>query len=197
MIVKHFFRNPKGPIIGLVIVLAGLACYVVYSRETKQSATKPKVMLEKNKQNVLKEEANLSHQKVAKVKPMAEEKVVRPKLINDGLVREKEYNETKNREDIEAERKIRYPFTAHRMTEAEKRFKNEALETQPVTNIIVHDTGVVFFWASPKQAGDPEKRKEIMENLAYLYRDICNYEKPVTVVFFISGRPVQGVQFFK
>ena len=156
---------------------------MVYSRGTKQ--------------NVLKEETNLSHQKVAKVKPMEEEKVVRPKLTNDGLARKKEEKKTKKTENIEEEKKIRYPFTAHKMTEAEKRFKDEALKTQPVTNIIVHDTGVVFFWATPKQAGDPEKRKEIMENLAYLYRDICKYEKPVTVVFFISGRPVQALQFFK
>ena len=181
--VRDLFHNTKALIIGLIIILAGVAFYVVYSRGTKQ--------------NVLKEEANLSRQKVVKVKPMEEEKVVRPKLTNDGLARKKEEKKTKKTENIEAQRKKRYPFTAHKMTEAEKRFKDEALKTQPVTNIIVHDTGVVFFWATPKQAGDPEKRKEIMENLAYLYRDICNYEKPVTVVFFISGRPVQAVQFFK
>ena len=197
IMLKDLFRNTRALIIGLVIILAGVACYVVYSKVTKQSSLKPKVILKKNKQNAQKEETNLSHQKVVQVKPMVEEKVVRPKLTNNGLAKKEEEKKTKNTEDIEAERKKRYPFTAHKMTEAEKRFKDEALKTQPVTNIIVHDRGVVFFWATPKQAGDPEKRKEIMENLAYLYRDICKYEKPVTVVFFISGRPVQAVQFFK
>jgi len=194
--VKHIFRNTKAPIIGLVIVLAGFACYVVYSRVTKQSAPKSKLILKPNKQNAFKEETDLSHQRWLKVEPKKEEKVMRPKLTTT-LERKRKSDQTKKTEDIEAQKKIRYPFTAHKMTEAEKRFKDEALKTQPVTNIIVHDTGVVFFWATPKQAGDPEKRKEIMENLAYLYRDICNYEKPVTVVFFISGRPVQAVQFFK
>ncbi len=83
--VRYLFRNTKALIIGLVIILAGAACYVVYSRGTKQ--------------NVLKEETNLSHQKVVQVKPMVEEKVVRPKLTNNGLATKEEEKKTKKTED--------------------------------------------------------------------------------------------------
>ncbi len=103
-----------------------------------------------------------------------------------------------NEENEEAEklRKQRNPFSAHTMTEDEKRFRKTALETLPVTNIIIHDTGKVFFWANPNEIHEIEKRNNLMEKLAYLYQDECRYEKPVTTVFLISGSLVFSKQYF-
>ena len=101
-----------------------------------------------------------------------------------------------NNEEAEKLRKQRNPWSAHTMTEDEKRFRETALETLPVTNIIIHDTGKVFFWANPNEVHEIEKRNNLMEELAYLYQDECRYEKPVTTVFLISGRPVFSKQYF-
>ena len=121
------------------------------------------------------------------------------KIKNKGKIQNKIKTDSAvsaNNEEAEKLRKMRNPFSAHTMTEDEERFRNTALETLPVTNIIIHDTGVVFFWAEPGDIHELEKRNNLMEDLAYLYQDECRYEKPITTVFLISGRPMFSSQYF-
>ena len=131
----------------------------------------------------------VADQKKSNVKIIHKEKIQNKIKTSDSTA-------SANNEEAEKLRKMRNPFSAHTMTEDEKRFRETALETLPVTNIIIHDTGVVFFWAKPGNVNELEKRNNLMEDLAYLYKDECRYEKPITTVFLISGRPVFSSQYF-
>ncbi|RLC10275.1 MAG: hypothetical protein DRH43_06680 [Deltaproteobacteria bacterium] len=206
---KRLFFYKPAPLIIFIIIVAGLAAYLVYSKETGRSLSEGTRYAQDNKQPRPVKHVDLSNNHAADVKnekqevmhekPAEKKNQVMLTLRWDGDVKGKELPDIQDSDGQEEEalEKIRRPFSAHTMTEEEKRFKKQALETEAVTNVVVHDTGVVFFWADPKEAGDPQRRKEIMEDLAYLYRDNCHHEKPVTVVFFISGRPVQAHQFFR
>jgi len=54
-----------------------------------------------------------------------------------------------------------------------------------------------FSGPTPVDVHEPEERNNLMKDLAYLYQDECRYEKPVTTVFLISGRPVASSQYFR
>ena len=204
---KRLFRYTQAPLIIFIIIVAGLAGYLVYSKETGRSLSEGTRYAQDNKQSRPVKHVDLSNNNAADAKkekqenkrPVEKKNQVILTLGRDEDVREEDLPDIQDRDHQEEEalQKIRHPFSAHTMTEEEKRFKELALETEPVTNIVVHDTGVVFFWADPTEASNPQERKEIMEDLAYLYRDNCRHEKPVTVVFLISGRPVQSLRFFK
>ena len=58
----------------------------------------------------------------------------------------------------------------------------------------VHEPGVIFFRYKPDR---PEALELAMEDLAELYKGRLGYDKPVNVVFFISGRPVKSKVFFR
>ena len=122
------------------------------------------------------------------------------KIKNKGKIQNKIKTDSAasaNNEEAETLRKQRNPFSAHTMTEDEERFRETALETLPVTSIIIHDTGIVFFWANPDDIYELEKRNNLMEDLAHLYKNECRYEKPITTVFLISGRPMFSSQYFR
>jgi hypothetical protein len=77
----------------------------------------------------------------------------------------------------------------------ENEFIKEAMETIPqLVEVDVHEPGVVFFRHQPDR---PEALEQAMKDLAGLYRDRLGYDKPVNVVFFISGRPVRSKVFFR
>jgi hypothetical protein len=79
--------------------------------------------------------------------------------------------------------------------ELEGAFIQEAMETIPrLIEVEVHEPGVVFFRHEPDQ---PEYLEMAMEDLAELYKTRLVYDKPVNVVFFISGRPVKSKVFFR
>ena len=206
---KRLFLYTPVPLIIFVIIVAGLAVYLVYSKETGRPLREGPRYSQNNKQARPVKHVDLSNnnaadekkekQEVIHEKPVEKKNHVILTLGLDEDVKEEDLPDIQDwdHQEEEALQKIRHPFSAHTMTEEEKRFRQTALETKPVTNIVVHDTGVVFFWADPTEASNPQKRKEIMEDLAYLYKDNCRHEKPVTVVFLISGRPVQSLRFFK
>lgn len=74
-------------------------------------------------------------------------------------------------------------------------FIKEAMETIPrLVEVDVHEPGVVFFRHQPDR---PEALELAMKDLAELYRNRFGYDKPVNVVFFISGRPVRAKVFFR
>jgi hypothetical protein len=74
-------------------------------------------------------------------------------------------------------------------------FIHEAMATMPsLIEVDVHKPGVVFFRHKPDR---PEALELAMEDLAGLYKDRLGYDKPVNVVFFISGRPVRSKVFFR
>ena len=77
--------------------------------------------------------------------------------------------------------------------EKEEEFKNTVLETLLVTDVWVESPGRICFHAPPGS----DERKEVMEEIAILYKDIVRYDKPVAVGFFISGRPVEIYHFFR
>jgi hypothetical protein len=74
-------------------------------------------------------------------------------------------------------------------------FIHEAMATMPsLIEVDVHEPGVVFFRHKPDR---PEALELAMQDLAYLYKERFAYDKPVNVVFFISGRPVKSKVFFR
>jgi hypothetical protein len=192
--------------LGAMIIILGPASYRIYTwkKEVAQEGIQKVAVKEikKAEKEVFPKEPHPSLADLPDMKPpMAAEEKKQVILTLDwgGDIEEKDLSDIqdKNHQEEEALQKIRRPFSAHTMTEKETRFRELSLKTEPVSNIIIHDTGVVFFWADPKDAGNPQKRGEIMKNLANLYKENCQYEKPVTVVFLISGRPAQSLQFFK
>jgi hypothetical protein len=192
---KRVFLYTSAPIVIFIIILTAIAGYMIYSKETGGPVADKTMYPREDKQartvtRDVNPEAHLGGAEAKKQEKIHEE----PISVSGPGMKKDDSSDTKKQEALE---KMRRPFSSHTMTEDEKRFKEIALQTQPVSNLIVHDTGVVFFWANPKDASAPQKRKEIMEGLAHLYRDNCRYEKPVTVVFLISGRPAQSLQFFK
>jgi type IV secretory pathway VirB10-like protein len=85
------------------------------------------------------------------------------------------------------------PPAADYPVEQEEKFVEEAMATLPkLIEVEVHEPGVVFFRHKPAR---PEDMETAMEDLAQLYRTRLKYDKPVNVVFFISGRPVKAKMF--
>ena len=79
--------------------------------------------------------------------------------------------------------------------EQEEEFIEEAMRAMPSLNEVdVNEPGVVFFRHKPAR---PDAIAESMNNLAELYRTLLEYDKPVNVVFFISGRPMKSKVFFR
>lgn len=77
----------------------------------------------------------------------------------------------------------------------EAAFIAEAMTIMPsLVEVDVHEPGVVFFRYKPDR---PEVLELAMEELAKLYKGRLGYDKPVSVVFFISGRPVKSKVFFR
>lgn len=87
------------------------------------------------------------------------------------------------------------PATYSYPAEQENAFIEEAMETMPkLIEVEVHEPGVVFFRHEPDK---PEFLEYAMEDLAERYKTILKYDRPVNVVFFISGRPAKARVFFR
>lgn len=79
--------------------------------------------------------------------------------------------------------------------ELEQAFIDEALQAMPkLIEVEVHEPGVVFFRFEPDR---PEALEQAMEDLAERYKALLDYNEPVNVVFFISGRPAKARVFFR
>ncbi len=191
---RHIFFGTTTSRIFLVIVLAGILVYLVNSKITDESES-GRANLSGGEPSIHTVSNGPGHTQAAhEEKGLGEnENEALPSFEQDSVPEQTDGTQAKDQEALE---KMHRPFSAHTMTPEEERFRELAMGGKPVSNIVVHDTGVVFFWAEPKDAGNSEKREDLMEELAHLYKEQCSHSEPVTVVFLISGRPVQSKKFY-
>ena len=171
---KRLFRYTQAPTIIFVIIIAGLAGYLVYSKETKRIPLKPNVCLQDNKQ--VQAEKNVYNavivkkekQYTAHIKPAAKEKTVT------------ENQETQAMEELSAE----FEEKAIHYTDAEKiRVESKGIDKP----------GYVAFMCSPEgfRRGIPQVMKEIAE----IYLETFPDAQGVTVSW-IAGGGVKGQKTF-
>lgn len=111
-------------------------------------------------------------------------------------IAENEDNEDENRKEIteettedDAQKELDYQMR--------EMFKEEAMEFLPLQAVVTHDPrnpdrprspreGEIWIRIKPENSGET---RDIMAQVADLYRDVARYDEPVTVILWVGGRP--------
>ena len=167
LFLRHLFYNTPAVIVIFILIMAVIAGYLVYSKETTGISVT---------------DGQGDHQESRQTRNNPADAKKENREITDSKPGEKKKQAT-----------LTWGWESD-SDEHEEEFKNAVLETLPVTDIRVERPGIISFHAPP---GSRDERKEVMEEIAILYRDTVGYDQPVAVGFFISGRPVEIYHFFR